>query len=224
MKSIQSIERAAAILRLLSGPSRRMGVVEIAGELGLAKATAHGILRTLAQVGFVEQDPESSKYQLGAALSHIGSSYLDGNELRTRALNWSDSLASRTNEASGSGRCTIVRCWSCITFFGLMTRGRCWRSGRCCRRMPQRWGRCCWRTTATRRRSASRRGCCAIRPGRSLTRRSLVASSSRSGSGVGRRSLRSWSATRRRMRRRSRIAGVRRSGRSGSGGPPSGCA
>jgi len=99
MKTIQSIERAAAILRLLSGPSRRLGVVEIAGQLGLAKATVHGILRTLAQVGFVEQDPESSKYRLGAALLHIGNSYLDGNELRTRALNWSDSLAARTNES-----------------------------------------------------------------------------------------------------------------------------
>ena len=29
----------------------------------------------------------------------MGSSYLDGNELRTRALNWSDSLATRTQEA-----------------------------------------------------------------------------------------------------------------------------
>jgi DNA-binding IclR family transcriptional regulator len=29
----------------------------------------------------------------------MGSSYLDGNELRTRALNWSDSLASRTHES-----------------------------------------------------------------------------------------------------------------------------
>ena len=64
VKSIQSIERAAAILRLLSGRSRRLGVVEIAGELDLAKATAHGILRTLTHVGFVEQDPESGKYQL----------------------------------------------------------------------------------------------------------------------------------------------------------------
>ena len=96
---IQSIERAAAILRLLSGRSRRMGVVEIAGQLGLPKTTVHGILRTLVDVGFVEQDPESGKYQLGAALLHMGSSYLDGNELRTRALNWSDSLASRSHES-----------------------------------------------------------------------------------------------------------------------------
>ena len=96
---IQSIERAAAILRLLSGRSRRMGVVEIAGQVGLPKTTVHGILRTLLDVGFVEQDAETGKYQLGAALLHMGSSYLDGNELRTRALNWSDSLASRSHES-----------------------------------------------------------------------------------------------------------------------------
>jgi DNA-binding IclR family transcriptional regulator len=96
---IHSIERAAAILRLLSGRNRRIGVVEMAGQLGLPKATVHGILRTLRDVGFVEQDPESGKYQLGAALLHMGSSYLDGNELRTRALNWSDALASRSHES-----------------------------------------------------------------------------------------------------------------------------
>ena len=72
---------------------------ELAGELGLPKATVHGILRTLLLVGFVEQDAETGKYQLGAALLHMGSSYLDGNELRTRALNWADSLAARANES-----------------------------------------------------------------------------------------------------------------------------
>jgi DNA-binding IclR family transcriptional regulator len=97
--SIQSIERAAAILRLLSGRSKRLGVADLAGELGLSKGTVHGLLRTLQKVGFVEQDQETGKYQLGAALLHMGSIYLDGNELRTRALNWSDSLAARTGEA-----------------------------------------------------------------------------------------------------------------------------
>jgi len=96
---IQSIERAAAILRLLSGRSRRLGVVELAGQLGLPKGTVHGILRTLQAVGFVEQDSDSGKYQLGAALLHIGSSYLDANELRTRALNWADALATQSGES-----------------------------------------------------------------------------------------------------------------------------
>ncbi|ONI84969.1 IclR family transcriptional regulator [Saccharothrix sp. ALI-22-I] len=96
---IQSIERAAAVLRLLASGARQMGVAELARALELPKPTVHGILRTLQLVGFVEQSPDTGKYQLGAALFHIGSSYLDGNELRTRALNWSDSLASRSMES-----------------------------------------------------------------------------------------------------------------------------
>jgi DNA-binding IclR family transcriptional regulator len=96
---IQSIQRAAAILRLLSGRTPRLGVAELAGELELPKGTVHGILRTLQRVGFVEQDSESGKYRLGAALLHMGSSYLDGNELRARALNWSDALATQSGES-----------------------------------------------------------------------------------------------------------------------------
>ncbi|GAA1956447.1 IclR family transcriptional regulator [Catenulispora subtropica] len=96
---VQSIERAAAILRLLARGSGRLGVGEIAASLGLAKGTAHGILRTLQGVGFVEQDKASGKYQLGATLLHLGTSYLDVNELRSRAINWADALAARSGEA-----------------------------------------------------------------------------------------------------------------------------
>lgn len=96
---VQSIERAAAILRLLAGGPRKLGLGEVASSLGLAKGTAHGILRTLQHVGFVEQDETSGKYQLGAALLHLGTSYLDVNELRSRSLNWADALAARSGEA-----------------------------------------------------------------------------------------------------------------------------
>jgi DNA-binding IclR family transcriptional regulator len=96
---IQSIERAAAALRLLSARSRRLGLVELAGQLGLPKGTAYGIVKTLRDVGFVEQDSDSGKYQLGPALLPMGSSYLDGNELRRRALIWADALATRSGES-----------------------------------------------------------------------------------------------------------------------------
>ncbi|MCX5052470.1 MULTISPECIES: IclR family transcriptional regulator [unclassified Streptomyces] len=96
---VQSIERAAAILRLLAGGPRRLGLGEVASSLGLAKGTVHGILRTLQHVDFVEQDEATGKYQLGAALLHLGTSYLDVNELRSRSLNWADALAARSGEA-----------------------------------------------------------------------------------------------------------------------------
>lgn len=97
-RPIQSIERAAQVLRVLSGRTRRLSLMELAGELNLPKGTVFGIVRTLIQVGFVEKDPESGKYQVGAALLHLGSTYLDGNELRSRALKWADALADRSGE------------------------------------------------------------------------------------------------------------------------------
>ncbi|MFE4977660.1 IclR family transcriptional regulator [Kitasatospora sp. NPDC056651] len=95
---IQSLSRAAAIMRLLAGGERRLGLSEVATALDLAKGTAHGILRTLQQEGFVEQDPESGKYQLGAELLRLGQSYLDVHELRARALVWADDLARAAGE------------------------------------------------------------------------------------------------------------------------------
>ncbi|AEW97518.1 MULTISPECIES: IclR family transcriptional regulator [Streptomycetaceae] len=97
--SIQSVERAAAMLRLLAGGERRLGLTDIASALGLAKGTAHGILRTLQQEGFVEQDEVSGRYQLGAELLRLGNSYLDVHELRARALVWTDDLARASGEA-----------------------------------------------------------------------------------------------------------------------------
>jgi len=111
--TVQSIERAAAILRTLAGGSGRLGLGEIARSLDLAKGTTHGILRTLQHVGFVEQDRVSGRYQLGAALLHLGTSYLDVNELRSRSINWADPLAARSGEAVrigtvGEGRVLVV--------------------------------------------------------------------------------------------------------------------
>jgi len=58
---IQSVERAANILKALGGGSRRLGVSELSDQLGLAKGTVHGLLRTLEAHGLVEQDPAFKK-------------------------------------------------------------------------------------------------------------------------------------------------------------------
>jgi len=95
-RSIQSIDRAAAILNALASGPRRLGVSELAARLGLAKPTVHGLLQTLQAHGFVEQDGATDKYQLGAGLLQLGYSYLDLNELRFRSIPYADRLATRT--------------------------------------------------------------------------------------------------------------------------------
>lgn len=100
--AIQSIERGAAVLRLLAAGPRHLTLQEVAGSLGLAKGTAHGLLRTLVDVGFVAQDPLSSRYRIGPALTslcELSRWPMDANELRSRTINWADTLAARSNEA-----------------------------------------------------------------------------------------------------------------------------
>ncbi|MEU2350536.1 IclR family transcriptional regulator [Modestobacter sp. NPDC049651] len=94
--NVQSLERAAAILHAIAGSGGQMGVTELASAVGLAKTTTHGLLRTLLDLAFVEQDARTGRYALGAGLLGLGSHHLDANELRSRASNWADALASRS--------------------------------------------------------------------------------------------------------------------------------
>src|SRR5881397_3680600 len=97
--SIQSIDRATAILKALASGPRRLGVSELAERLELPRPTVHGLLQTLQAHGFVEQDRDSGKYQLGAGLLQLGASYLDLNELRGRSIVHAERLAARTGFA-----------------------------------------------------------------------------------------------------------------------------
>jgi DNA-binding IclR family transcriptional regulator len=97
--TIQSVDRAARILKALGSGTARLGVTELSESVGLAKATVHGLLRTLENQELVEQDPETGKYRLGPAMLQLGNAFLDGHELRARSLLWADSLANRVGES-----------------------------------------------------------------------------------------------------------------------------
>ncbi|HEU4423676.1 MAG TPA: IclR family transcriptional regulator [Pilimelia sp.] len=99
MALVQSVTRAIEILRHLAGAARGLGVTEVAERLGVAKPTAHALLRTLEAEQLVVQDRATGKYRLGPALLELGNAYLETHELRARSVVWADTLASRANEA-----------------------------------------------------------------------------------------------------------------------------
>lgn len=94
------MERAAGLLHALASQSAPVGLSELARSVGLAKGTAHGLIHTLVEVGFVEQNPATGRYALGPGLLQLGLDRLDPNVLRSRALNWTDALAARTGQAA----------------------------------------------------------------------------------------------------------------------------
>lgn len=91
---IQSVDRAIAVLLELQG-ARRLRLTELATRLSLPNSTVHGIVATLVARGMVEQDP-SGRYALGPGVLRLSNVYLDSNELRLRALTWTEALAERS--------------------------------------------------------------------------------------------------------------------------------
>ena len=87
------------MLQLLASEDEPLGLMQVATALDLPKGTVHGLLRTLSEVGFVTQDSTSGRYQVSPDLYRLGTPRLDLHELRARALNWTDALAARAEEA-----------------------------------------------------------------------------------------------------------------------------
>jgi DNA-binding IclR family transcriptional regulator len=66
--SIRSVQRALAIVRLLAEVRKPLGVAEVAQATALPPATAHRLLVTLVEEGWVQQDPQSTQYELGTGI------------------------------------------------------------------------------------------------------------------------------------------------------------
>ena len=140
--TIQSVDRAARILKALAAGPRRLGVSELADRLELTRPTVHGLLQTLLAHGFVEQDRDSDKYQLGAGLLQLGNSYLDLNELRGRSIVHAERLAERTDAAVRVGVMHGADAWSsCTTCSAPTRRFRSSRSAPSCPCTPARSAR-----------------------------------------------------------------------------------
>jgi DNA-binding IclR family transcriptional regulator len=66
------VERAVQILSAFDGAHAEQGVSEIAQTTGLPKATAHRIIMTLFNTGFLERTSDGEKFRLGLPLVGLG--------------------------------------------------------------------------------------------------------------------------------------------------------
>jgi DNA-binding IclR family transcriptional regulator len=99
MSGVQSVERAFAVLRCLSGgPS---GVTEVADRVGLPKSTVSRLLSTLDELGMVEQIEPGGSYRIGAGMLEIAAAVLPGRSLIAAARPHLHDLVKATREAAG---------------------------------------------------------------------------------------------------------------------------
>ena len=98
-RTIQSVDRAAALIKAIADSRRPPTVVELAAACGLNRSTAWRLLATLDAHGLIERDPVSQRYSLGYALLRIAAG-ADTDPLVRRAHPVLERLSAVTGETT----------------------------------------------------------------------------------------------------------------------------
>ena len=97
LRTIQSVDRAAALLKTVANSREPLTVAELAARCGLNRSTAWRLLATLDSQGLVERDPVTQRYSVGYAIFQIAAAG-DHDALVRRAHPVLQLLASDTGE------------------------------------------------------------------------------------------------------------------------------
>jgi IclR family KDG regulon transcriptional repressor len=81
LRRIQSIDRTLNIVEALANAKEPVGLSELARHLGLHVSTLYGLISTLVARGYVEQDKDTNRYQLGYKFYQMGRLYINNNDL-----------------------------------------------------------------------------------------------------------------------------------------------
>ncbi|MHB8926611.1 MAG: IclR family transcriptional regulator [Bacillota bacterium] len=97
---VRSVSRALGILEAMSRVEDSLGLVAISKLVGLDPTTAHRLLRTMQQHGFVTQSQVDGKYSLGIRVFQIGNSVTRLTALRQVVRPFIQVLMERTGETA----------------------------------------------------------------------------------------------------------------------------
>jgi DNA-binding IclR family transcriptional regulator len=98
--SIQSVSHALDILESFTKTEDELGVTELSKRLGLHKNNVFRLLATLEHRGYIEQNPATENYRLGAKTLQIGSIFIEQRECRRQARPILENLMTASGETA----------------------------------------------------------------------------------------------------------------------------
>lgn len=96
-----AVDRALQVLEAFLVDRERMSLAELSRVLNLDKSVIHRILATLVRRRFLEQDPDSKRYDVGLRMWEIGQRYMAASPLEELAQEALASVVSRHSYATG---------------------------------------------------------------------------------------------------------------------------
>lgn len=95
---VQSVERALALLNALAEQDGGLTLTVLCEQVNLHASTAHRLLATLSEHGYVRQDSRSKTYRLGFQILQLGDSAWAQLDLRDETIRDLELLSERTGE------------------------------------------------------------------------------------------------------------------------------
>jgi DNA-binding IclR family transcriptional regulator len=111
---VRSLAKGLSIIELLAGESRSLPLNEIASRLGFSRSTAHQLLATLREHGFVDQEPESKAYRLGYRLISLVSGFMAEASISSLGIGPVQALRDATGDTC---YLTILQGWELFIVF-----------------------------------------------------------------------------------------------------------
>jgi IclR family acetate operon transcriptional repressor len=96
--NVRAVERALQIMECFDDEHPERGISDIAQAVGLHKATAHRIVTTLVNYGYLERVEDGQKYRLGLELPNLGYKVLRRMDLRNEAIPFMKQLVAEWDE------------------------------------------------------------------------------------------------------------------------------
>jgi IclR family KDG regulon transcriptional repressor len=96
--AVQSLERAASLLRSFSVAEPELSIGDLARRSNLPRSTVHRLVVNLMRLGFLARDSRSERYRLGLLLAELGTIALSRMGLREKARPIMERLAEQTGE------------------------------------------------------------------------------------------------------------------------------
>ena len=97
-KNIKSIVKMSKIIDVIAFEQSALSLSELSQRLGIAKSTLHGLLSTLVNIRYLEQEQDTGRYKLGVQLFELGSQIANTWSEKTIAKSYMKKLVEETGE------------------------------------------------------------------------------------------------------------------------------
>jgi len=95
---LNTIGKAISIFETIQSARQPLSIKEISEALGINKSSLHHHIKTLTEFGYLQQNAESRKYDIGLNLVRVGQAYLQRLDVRERGHLYLEELSKQLNQ------------------------------------------------------------------------------------------------------------------------------